>query len=100
MGRQGGDGNGDFGGSAADQQCDRVLQLRAADAGGDQLRLGGLELGLCGEDVRTGGDARRVLVLCYFQRAAVGADGVGQESLQGVRIAELEIVAGQLGLSR
>ena len=63
-------------GRLAEQNRDRVLELRALDAGVDGLRLGGLELRLGLSDVGARRDADRVLVARQLQRALIGVHRV------------------------
>src|SRR5205814_8915892 len=77
---------------------DRVLRLRAQDAGRDRLRPGAFKLGAGLRDVGGRDDAGVVLVLRDAQRFGIGGDRGVEQPLQLVGDTKLDVIGGELPL--
>ena len=84
----------------ADQDRDRVLELRAGDAQIDRLRFRAAQLRLGLHDVDPADHARGVAVLRHPVRGIECFDRILEEVDRGVGHAQLEVVGRELGLQR
>ena len=90
--------DGELRGQLADEDRDRVLQLRALHAGIDRLGLSALQLRLGLHHVHLGGDARRVAIAGELERLIEGRGGIVEQLLLRVEHTQLKIVGSELGL--
>ncbi len=84
----------------ADEDGDRVLELRARDPRVEHLRLRGLELRLGLRDIAAGDDAGRVLIARELQRPFVAGDRILEQSDLRVLHAQQQVALRQQRLRR